>query len=176
LFTEDDHHDYAEEQVWLPDRPNKKNKKFRKPEQGEDTLFMSTKKEKKGFRCCVKFQEKVKRDGNGERWLRCLLLFQILYFIVYNILNYFNNGSAHSFISYELFITLMIFWMIIGAVLFLNNVTHYLKVGELIPFTVCVLAINVYIISKMIITGIMIYNLRMDDQKNIQTSDIMFVL
>lgn len=105
-------------------------------------------------RCCNcdQWLLNIKRNGNGEKWIKYMLTTQILYFISYNVVNYLNHKKQ--FVEFELFIILVLFWLACAAIIFFRNVVIHCKIGEMIPFTFSVLSINLYILSKMISTGI----------------------
>ena len=75
--------------------------------------------------CSLKvWKENVKQNQNGETWLKILLTFQILYFLAYLGINAFNHQNT--MYKYELFIIIIVAWLIVGAVYFLRNVVSIL--------------------------------------------------
>lgn len=91
---------------------------------------MNTGKEK----CCSlkRWQEKIKNNNTGERWIKYLLFVQILYYIAYNVINGLNHQEPY--LEYEIFVLVVLFWLTIAAIIFYSNIVYKYKIGELMPF------------------------------------------
>lgn len=93
------------------------------------------------------------------------LIFQILFFLAYNIVNGLNRKEY--FLQYDLFEVVEMTWLIVASIVFLKNVTENFKIGEMLPFKFCVITINIYILSKIIVSSLTLLRTKGDDTHQI---------
>lgn len=129
---------------------------------------------KKGCCSCRNWQENIKRNNNGQRWIKYLLTYQILFFISYNVINALNHRQA--FLEYEVFILIVLFWLTSAAVIFYRNVVTDYRIGEMTPFTFSVIAINLYMLSKMVVSGVIILDTKIREDGKWNSPDILIVV
>ena len=174
-----------EDDVWLPnDSDRKKKNKNKNKHTGLAGASKKTKQAELKYKqiddlaprasegCCggscsfslKAWRENIISNGNGERWLYLILSFEIIYFIGYMTLNYFNHRNV--LIEYEIFVGIIVFMLVLGAYYFLRNVLYGYRIGEVTSFLVTVFSLNAYMVIRMLTTGVRIYQQETGNDEN----------